>query len=388
MTSFFHDLEEQLRAAAHQRTGTAQALRSRGRLAQGLRALPVLAAVAVAIAVVVGALLVLVPGHGHTPPPTPPAGGGLGAIFAGRSDAQTERELRYIAQATRSVQQSPACRTRIPAHAQLIHSRPSQALLSILGVLRRPATPADNLARTQLDTGAEIYAGYIRRALHAAGTTYYIYVEHDDGAEYPSDHCLTLQVDALNRALPTIPAPLRGSTRSLEARLVAYERKLKALPRQDTVCFVAQAHNGGSSTCGASVSQLENGVAPNGLLDTLSGVVPDGVASVTLRFAPRGGHPARSYPAAVRANVYAVRVPGASGRDVAGAVSQPTVVWRAADGRTLKVIMPPTDAAATRACQAHPVQCLTVQGGGTERSSGSSSATSAAPPAPHPKTGG
>ena len=312
MTSFFSDLEGQLRTAARARAGahTPEAHpaeghpptpvpRKRGRLARGLHALPVLAAVAVAIAVVVGALLVLVPGRGHPPSPTPPAGGGLGAILGGRLDARTERELRYIAQATRAVQESAACRTRIPSHAQLIHARPSQALLSILGVLRRPATPADHLASGQLDAGAPVYAGYIRRALRAAGTSYYIYVEHDNGAEFPSDRCLTREVDAVNRALPTIPASLRAPTQTLEARLVAYERRLKALPRQDTVCFVAQARNGGDSSCGASVLQLENGVPPSGLLDTLSGLVPDGVASVTLRFAPRRGHPARSYTAPI-----------------------------------------------------------------------------------------
>jgi hypothetical protein len=400
MTSFFHDLEDQLRTAARARAGVhtpeghppgrARVPSSHGRLARSLHALPVLAAVAVAIAVVVGALLVLVPGRGHTPRPTPPAGGGVGAILGGRLDAQTERELRYIAQANRPVQESAACRTRIPAHAQLIHARPSPAVLSILGVLRRPATPADHLASGQLDAGAPVYAGYIRRALRAAGTSYYIYVEHDNGAGYPSDRCLTLEVDAVNRALPRIPASLRAPTQTLEARLVAYERKLKALPGQDTVCFVAQARNGGDSSCGASVLQLENGVAPSGLLDTLSGVVPDGVASVTLHFAPRRGHPARSYTAPVSANVYAARVPGASGNTVVGDVSQPTVVWHAADGRTLKVIAPIRPGAARRACQAHPVQCVTVQGGSSERSSGSASATATTPSrsGPRPQTSG
>jgi hypothetical protein len=393
MTSFFHDLEDQLRRAAQQRASGAdvpggapappepQRRRHRGWLAGGARALPALVAVAVALAVLLGALVLL--GHRGGNPPTPPASGGLGAILSGQSPATTERELRYIAQATRSVEDSAACPQRTPDRVRLIHARPSPGLLGVLGVLRRRPTSADHLATHLLNAGAPVYAGYVRRAFHAAGASYYIYVQQDSGAEYPSDHCLTLQLDAVTRALPTIPAPMRGPTHTLETRLVAYERKLKAVPRQDTLCFAVQTHNGGSSQCGATLSQIENGVAPAGLGDLVSGVVPDGVASVTLRFPAGGGYPARTDTAIVHANVYVVRVPGA----YSGDGENPTAIWHAADGRTLKVTTPPLAAAARRACDRHPVECLTDHGGTVERSA-SSSSTAAAPPTSHPKSGG
>jgi len=391
MTSFFHDLEAQLRTAAQQRTGTdpepATQSPKRNWLGRGLRTVPVLAAVAVTLAVMIGALLVLVPGHSHTPP-TSPAGGGLGAILGTQSTAQVERELHYISQATRSAQQSGECRRTLAAriHVRLIRGRPSQAVLSVLGVLRRPPTAADHLATNLLDSTGPIYAGSIRRAFHAGGASFYVYVEHDTGAEYPSDRCLTMQLHALERALPTIPLPLRDSTRTLETRLVAYERKLKASAHQDILCFVIQAQNGESSSCGIPVSQLaQAGITPEGIGDVVGAIVPDGVASVTLRYPVHGGEPARSFTATVHGNAYAVRV----GSDISGrAAGAPTIIWRDAGGHVIKVIAPPKPGAARQACQAHPLACLTVEGGSSERSSGSESATAAAPPTPHPKSGG
>lgn len=396
MTSFFHDLEAQLRTAAQQRTGADPApaqspVPKRNRLSRGLRTLPVLAAVAVTLAVMIGALLVLVPGHSHTPP-TPPAGGGLGAIFDGQTAAQVQRELHYITQATRSAQQSAACRQTLASHfhVRLIPGRPSQALLGVLGVLRRSPTAADHLATNQLDGDQPIYGSSIRRAFRAGGTSSYIYVERDTGSEYPSDRCLALQVQALNRALPTIPLPWRTRTQTLQARLVAYERKLKALLPQDNLCFVMKADNGESTSCGIPASQISKaGVAPENISDIMGGIVPDGVASVTLRYPAHGGHPARSFTSTVHGNAYAMRVTGISdsARGTPTNGGAPTTVWRGADGRVLKVITSPTRAAARKACQAHPLACLTVEGGSSERSSGSESATAVAPPTPHPKSG-
>ena len=394
MTSFFHDLEDQLRAAAQAHTSSAGApeddarqaprRRARGRwawLAGGARALPVVVAVAVTLAIVVGALLVLVPGHSHTPP-TPPAGGGLGPIPGGHPSSKTQRELRYIGQATSPVVQSAACLHNGPHHVQLIHSRPSPAVLGALGLLRRPATSADHLATNTLNAAAPVYAGYVRRAFSVAGTSYYVYVQRDTGAEYPSDHCLTLEQNAVNRALPTMPASLRAPTRTLEARLVAYQRKLKARPRQDTLCFAVQAQNGGSSECGATLAQIQNGFIAAATAGAVSGIVPDGVASVTLDFSAGGGYPTRSYTATVRSNVYTQRVPGA----FAGSGGQPTAIWHAPDGHTLKVIRARSYAAQRHACQKQPVECF--EGGGSIESSGSSSSTVPATATPHPRSAG
>jgi hypothetical protein len=234
-----------------------------------------------------------------------------------------------------------------------------------------------------LNAGDPVYAGYVRRVFQDAGSSYYIYVQHDTGSEYPSDHCLMLQLKAVTRALPAIPAPLREPTHALETRLVAYERKLKALPRQDTLCFAIEQQNGGSSECGATLSQIENGFTAGGVGDIVSGIVPDGVASVTLHFRARSGYPAQSYNAAVHANVYTLNVPGA----FAGAGGNFTAIWHAPDGHNLKTIRPESAAATARACDKHPVECLAGYGA-TEESSASSSATAATPPPPHPKSSG
>lgn len=56
-----------------------------------------------------------------------------------------------------------------------LQGAPSNALLSILGVLRRPATPADALPSGVHPGVGEIYVHYVRRARVIDGTSYYIF---------------------------------------------------------------------------------------------------------------------------------------------------------------------------------------------------------------------
>ena len=227
MTSFFHDLEEQLRSAARRQTsGAGEASpdmpvhspppRRRWRwLAGGARALPVAVAVAVTLAVVVGALVL----HGHRggQSPTPPASGGGGNAFATlilkTPKAQLQRELALMGAATKTVQRSAACRVAQPRTAPQIHGVPGQALLSTLGALRRPASAADRRARGSISVmgpGVAVYAGAARRVATIAGTRYYIVpIRQDPAAGVPSRRCFALQKAVLVKALPTFPEALR-----------------------------------------------------------------------------------------------------------------------------------------------------------------------------------
>jgi hypothetical protein len=88
--------------------------------------------------------------------------------------------------------------------------------------------------------------------------------------------------------------------------------------------------NGG--TCGATASQI----ASHGLLSAygyISGVVPDGVASVTLSYPATRGSPAHTVTADVVGNVFATAIPQPRGN------VHPTTTWHSASGATLKTIL-------------------------------------------------
>ncbi len=93
-----------------------------------------------------------------------------------------------------------------PPRPSFIHGSPGQPLLSLLGVLRRPAGPADRAGKQEFITAPYIYAGSIRRAFAAAGVSYYIAAGRSDPAAYqPSPRCFALEVAALHADLSRVP---------------------------------------------------------------------------------------------------------------------------------------------------------------------------------------
>jgi hypothetical protein len=400
MTSFLHDLEEQLRAAAHDRTAGSDAPaptppprgpRRRTRwawLAGGARAVPVLVAVAVTLAVVVGALVLL--GHRGGQPPTPPASGGPDNAFAALVEktpkAQLKREFSLMGAATRKVQASGACRVAQPRTPPQIHDRPGHVLLSTLGVLRRPPTRADRLppdSMSEMGPGIAIYAGATRRAGQIEGTSYYLVpIRQDPAGAVPSARCFALQKAALDNAIPTFPQALRSPVRKLEAALIAFATSLAAAPPSDAVCEVTAQRNGGGMSCSETADEIRHGLFPGDDNGVLSGLVPDGVASVKVTF--RG----RSAIAPVHGNVYAVRV-GVSGPFKPGS---PVIAWRAADGHVVRSYTEPPQSSLKQVCRQHPEACIAAvalsEGTQVSASSSSASATVRSQPSPRPKGSG
>jgi hypothetical protein len=412
MTSFLKDLEDQLRTAAHQRTSGGHApaeppqpdppRRGRGPrrwLAGGARALPVAIAVAVTVAVLVGALVLL--GHRGGQSPTSPASGGPGDAFArlilNTPKARLRRELELMATATRKVQGNSACRIAQPRTVAQIHRAPGQQLLSTLGVLRRPPSAADRLpagSMSGMGPGVAAYAGAARRAATIGGTSYYIVpIRQDPASDLPSSECLALERAALDKALPTFPESLRSPIRQLSATVIAYEASLAAKAPNDAVCEVTVQHNGGGISCGESVDQIRRGLFPDDDNGTSSGLVPDGVASVTLSFPAAAGRTARSVSATVHGNVYAAAT-GISGPLKPGS---PTIVWHASDGHVLRTYSVDSPASLRALCREHPDTCIgavLVEGSTGQRSASSSSSSASATAttqshrSPRPKTSG
>jgi len=393
MTSFFHDLEEQLRTAAHHRVSGSGASaptppprgpRRRGRwawLAGGARAVPVLAAVAVTVVVLVGALVLL--GHRGGQAPMPPAAGGPENAFAALVEktpkAQLKREGAYIAAASEKAGKLPACRTPRPNTGRILRgAAPGKALLSTLGVLRRPATPADRIDAKAFglgDPGITIYVDGTRRARTIGRATYYIVPIHVTPAgDYPSAACAVLQTQALKQALPTIPAKLRAPTLALQAALIDYDQGLSKTTPQDGVCILSKAGTGSTSECGEPLSAIRRPMVPSGDNGSYSGVVPDGVASVTLRFPATASRAATMATGTVQGNLFVVRAPGTQ----ASPSALPTVTWRAANGRVLKRLVPPSAAALKKLCLNRPEACAPYATMSSGSSSGSVSATASA----------
>jgi hypothetical protein len=411
MTSFFHDLEDQLRDAAHERVPGLDAQRDpeqrptparggpRRWLAGGARAVPVLIAVAVTLAVVIGALVLL--GHRGGEPPTPPASGGPGSAFAtlilNTPKARLRREMNLMAAATKGIQESAACRVSHPRTTPRIRGLPSQELLSTLGVLRRPATAADRLpagSTSGMGPGVAVYAGATRRVSTGHGTSYYLVpIRQDPAGGFPSSRCLALQKTAVTKALPTFPQALRSPIRELVASLIAYYASLVGKPPADEICEVIRYRNGGGMSCGNTVGQIQHGVFPEDDDGTFSGLVPDGVASVTLSFPAAPGRRARSVSATVHDNVYAA----ATGLAMPLRRGSPTIIWHASDGRVLRTYSVSSPTTFRQLCREHPEACIDAvlaegSGQGVSASSSSASASATATtqsrPSSRPQTSG
>jgi hypothetical protein len=289
-----------------------------------LGGLAVLVLVVVTLAVAGGAV-VLLGGRGRSPASS-------AAAAAGR---QRTQELSYIAAAHRQVAHTPDCQTRRVAGPLLNYGAPSTSLLSVLGVLRRPATSLDRSRRTLQDAGNArgIYVKYIRLALVEDGVSYYVVPVATlfPTAELPA-RCYAAVVAALRAELAGIPPSLRDATVSLEQQLIAQQRRFAQLAAGAGVCLVFKSADGDGGTCGASATEIEQ----QGLISVfgrLSGVVPDGVATVTVRYPVSNGHFARTATASVVGNVFAFATLRSSRGNPAA-----ILIWRSANGRILKAV--------------------------------------------------
>ena len=187
---------------------------------------------------------------------------------------------------------------------------PSKSLLAILGVLRRPATAADAIPQQLAGRGLtrDVFIRYVRRTRVIDGSPYYIY-----------------------------PAIVGGC---------GVEKKREGVMELATHIDLGGGTIGGTGGGGATATEIEQGhdvgTGPPGSSTsaTVTMIVPDGVASVTLRY-PAGrasGYSKKISPpititTAPVNNLVVVSVPRSAG---GGPIWTPTMIWRAADGHIIK----------------------------------------------------
>jgi hypothetical protein len=222
---------------------------------------------------------------------------------------------------------------------------PDQALRSILGVLRRPATPADRFSvkapvlpgegpggsiGSRAPPGADVYVNASRRARTALGVTFYILPAGEETGLRPTPaRCDTEQATALVRILRPDPKALVRRILGLQHEYLAWQRYEALNPEGIflmTINAKASGNDGGASTAQIAQQGLLDGNAGYPVRALMSGVVPDGVASVTLRY--RG---ARPVTASVVSNIF-VAVPPRGTHRLA------SVVWRSSAGAVIKVV--------------------------------------------------
>jgi len=192
-------------------------------------------------------------------------------------------------------------------HGGALQGRPSRSLLSILGVLRRPATAADagsGIAARGFISG--VFVHYIRLGRVVNGSPYYIYPGIVGGCgtgETPHEGIMDLATNV------DLGHGLVGATGGGGA----------------TASQIEQGDDASSSTAGSSARS------------TVTMVVPDGVAKVTFRY-PAGrasGYSRRISPAftittAAVGNLVVATLPRGN------PLQRGTVIWRSAGGRVIK----------------------------------------------------
>jgi hypothetical protein len=258
-------------------------------------------------------------------------------------------EQRYINEAQRqTIARDPGCKapTNNQLGATLVHRAPPQALLSALGVLRRPAPPADRstrmLFRNGFDAGAGVYVDYIRRARTAYGKSFYLIPEARviPFGSIP-ERCYGEMRRTLQRDLRTAPVALREPTLHAQAQAFAMQR-LQA-KHQQGLCFAAVSlgyhgpMGGVDEGCSTGVPNVRNPLGGGiGEGDRAGGtifaaIVPDKVATVTLEFFAGHGNPARAISSHAVNNVVVFKIPS----HTAHQQFPSRVIVRAADGHVI-----------------------------------------------------
>jgi hypothetical protein len=255
----------------------------------------------------------------------------------------------------------PACRpVPVGSTSSVTSATPGQAFFSTFPILRRPMTAADQLPAPYnpgagrplglLAQSGDIYSRYVRRVRVVPGTTFYLVPMTGLGGPPVSpavaDHCYELTVAALAASLHQVPKAERAATRRYGRAEFAEGRYNLERRHTHTAVFIVYSHAEGG---GADGGQSPATIRRTGMLggfgggiphepSTMYGIVPPGVATVTIRF-PATHHGTRRLPpldatGKVINNVFVIRVPSLFSRHGWPA----SEVWRSASGRVIKTV--------------------------------------------------
>ena len=267
---------------------------------------------------------------------------------AARTIRLQRQAIDLINRADRRVRARRAsCRPELPdPEPRTTQDVPTQAVLDTLAPLRRPATADDPAPSGPLfGSLGEVYVNQVRGVTAANGQRFTIVVAR---REIPflriSGSCLDAQHAELTRLLAGKTRAVQTIAREQFAELRRQQEEANAMPPgpQDGVYLFTRTENGsGGDGGGGAIEYFRthgNFTSSGGERGaTLSGLLPDGVATITLEYPRRVSrgplYKPTVYPSAftrtvrVQENVVSLRVPRG-----AGDAFPPRMVWRDAAG--------------------------------------------------------
>jgi len=285
----------------------------------------------------------------------------LGALAMGGgsalADHQTENEaVALYNKASSQVGREKVCRPEF-GPATVTHDPPSQELLSTLGILRRPATPEDVLSHDQLrffPFMKGVYVDYVRIAHTADGREYQI-IPAQNARAFPAEShaCLHRVHVHLRRLSKGKPERVRRRALHFYNQRARNDRRLAKNAPQEGVFVFSHGPNGaggGGGGGGAGYIRTHGEFGSSGTRQrdqaVVSGLIPDGVATVTSFFsrrAPRApGRRPKDYgkPIERTDRVQDNMISFELARDAEDAFPA-KMIWRAADGSIVRVIRNP-----------------------------------------------
>jgi hypothetical protein len=307
--TIFPEIEEQIR-----RSGGAHGSQpSRPPRPQGRwRGLPAVASAVVVIGVVA---IIVAFSAGHHPSKT--------ATTSPKADLRLERQ--FVDAAGHKVEGLDVCHAA-PATAS---GAPSSAFLSILGSIRPAGAPLSLPTEVARDFHG-VYTTHTRLALRHGSSRYWIIPVAETGSaeQSASAGCRAAAVTALHATLTQIPARLRTATLDLQQQQFRITRRISG----PAICLAVEHPVTLADSCAQSADALNR----RGLLLTegeLSGIVPDGVSQVTIRYQSRAHH-RHTRTAHVINNVFATNIDLPS----PGLQRTATITWHNAQGTQIKTI--------------------------------------------------
>lgn len=257
---------------------------------------------------------------------------------------------RTVERAADRVERRRACRP-VPV-APLIDGAPSTALLETLGVLRREQTAEERAATGDGAFGfGSTYRDYVRIARSASGRAYVIEPGRATGIYRPrSRACRRAFRRLVARAVADRPLAFRRRAgRALDRTIRFLWQRPRAVREQVLTSDYRPDDHLGSGGGGSDAREIRRrGMFRATQLSrrsraVLSGVVPDGVASIDFVFARRGsrgrGRPPVRYPSVLRrSEPVQDNVVGFVVARRAEDAFPLRMVWRAADGRIVRVV--------------------------------------------------
>ncbi|MFZ1992474.1 MAG: hypothetical protein WAU75_00075 [Solirubrobacteraceae bacterium] len=337
---YFDALEQQLaglcrQRAHHRRRAHRILVRPTGHLPHRSRAAGVIALIGSVVVVAAVGVIALGLRSQAGYQGKPPAHSSGGAI----APAQRRAAQPYLTAAIGPVLRG-RCGKRPPHKSQAVSQGvPDPALLSILGVLRRPREaqdiprPAPGSHRSLPIWTKDSFVRYIRRARVVNGISYWIVPTVNAGQL--SARCAASIARRLRHELPTVPRSLRAAVTSLGDQQVAERGP------HTSVTVVEQGPNLGAGFGGESIDDIQQ----RGMFGgdntkhgaRLIALLPDGVSTVQIVYPSihAGGRVRKAFSITARVvdNVMVTNTP----RNAAAPFGE-KMIWRAANGALIKTV--------------------------------------------------